>query len=64
LYPRIPFGVKDIPALLDYIRADKKNQSNAPLFSLAFAPGKCQYNIEILPETVVQVLNKPIDDSH
>jgi translation initiation factor IF-1 len=31
---------------------------------LAFAPGKCQYNIEILPETVVQVLNKPIDDSH
>lgn len=64
LYPRVPFGVKDIPALLDYIRADKKNQSNALLFSLAFAPGKCQYNTEILPETVVQVLNKPIDDSH
>lgn len=64
LYPRVPFGVNDIPSLINYIKADKKNTNEALLFSVAWAPGNCKYNIKISPDSVVQVLQNHLDDSH
>jgi 3-dehydroquinate synthase len=63
-YPPIPYNLKDIPQIMNYIRADKKNQHETLLFSLAFAPGNCQYNIAISEALVIQVLNDFAHDSH
>lgn len=46
-YANIHFTLADIPKLLNYIKADKKNENNTLLFSLAFAPGECRYNIVV-----------------
>ncbi len=64
IYPEIPFDLEDIPQIVNYIRADKKNQHDTLLFSLAFAPGNCQYNIAISESLVVQVLKNFAHDSH
>lgn len=64
MYPPIKYGNMDIPSLIDYIRADKKNQDESLLFSLAFTPGNCKYNCEISAETVVQILQDHVDDGH
>lgn len=57
LYTPIHFSLNDIPVLMNYIRADKKNHHETLLFSMAFAPGDCGYNIAVSPEAVIQVLN-------
>jgi 3-dehydroquinate synthase len=56
LYDPIHFGEADIPALMNYIRADKKNNHDKLLFSMAFAPGECDFNISESAEAVIQVL--------
>jgi 3-dehydroquinate synthase len=58
LYDPIHFGEADIPALMNYIRADKKNNHDKLLFSMAFAPGECDFNISVSAEAVIQVLNQ------
>jgi 3-dehydroquinate synthetase len=58
LYDPIHFGEADIPALMNYIRADKKNNHDKLLFSMAFAPGECDFNISESAEAVIQVLNQ------
>jgi len=57
LYTPIDFGQNDIPVLMNYIRADKKNHHENLLFSMAYAPGDCDYNITVSHEAVIQVLN-------
>ncbi|MFM7639301.1 MAG: 3-dehydroquinate synthase [Bacteroidota bacterium] len=57
IYDPIPRIEGDITVLMNYIQADKKNENHALLFSLAFAPGDCHYNINIDAEAVVQALN-------
>jgi 3-dehydroquinate synthase len=58
LYDPIHYAQADIPALMNYIRADKKNNHDKLLFSMAFAPGECDFNISVSAETVIQVLNQ------
>jgi 3-dehydroquinate synthetase len=43
--------------LMNYIRADKKNNHDKLLFSMAYAPGECDFNISVSAEAVIQVLN-------
>lgn len=62
LYSPIQFTKNDIPALMNYIKADKKNQQENLLFSMAFAPGDCAYNIAVSPEAVMQVLNDHVSN--
>ena len=57
LFTPIHFSQDNIPALMNYIRADKKNNHEKLLFSMAFAPGECDYNIVVSPEAIIQVLN-------
>jgi 3-dehydroquinate synthase len=57
LYTPIHFGQNDIPILMNYIRADKKNHHENLLFSMAFAPGDCDFNLAVSAEAVIQVLN-------
>lgn len=63
-YPTLDIDKNDVPQIMNYIRADKKNEQETLLFSLAFAPGHCQYNITIPEELVTQVLNDFSHDSH
>ncbi len=58
LYTSIYFSQNDIPVLMNYIRADKKNNHDKLLFSMAFAPGDCDFNISVTSEAVIQVLNQ------
>lgn len=58
LYTHISFTQNDVPALMNFIRADKKNNQNKLLFSLAYAPGNCHFNIAVSPEDVIQTLNR------
>ncbi|MEY4041484.1 MAG: 3-dehydroquinate synthase [Bacteroidota bacterium] len=64
LYPPIHFTQSDIPALMNYIRADKKNNNDTLLFSMAFAPGDCRFNIPVAPESIIKVLNDYVGHPH
>jgi 3-dehydroquinate synthase len=64
LYPNVGYRSDDIPALMSYILADKKNQQQELLFSLAFAPGDCAYNVMVAPEAVIDALKAFSDDPH
>ena len=62
LYPPIQLQQNDIPALMNYIRSDKKNNQELLLFSLAYAPGDCQYNVPVSSESITQALQNHVCD--
>ena len=62
LYPPIQIQQNDIPALMNYIRSDKKNNQELLLFSLAYAPGDCQYNVPVSSELITQALQNHVCD--
>ena len=62
LYPPIQIQQNDIPALMNYIRSDKKNNQELFLFSLAYAPGDCHYNVPVSSESITQALQNHVCD--
>jgi 3-dehydroquinate synthase len=57
IYTPIKIEKQDIPKLLEYIRADKKNENSDIRFSLAFAPGNCRFDIPVSESLIQQQLN-------
>jgi 3-dehydroquinate synthetase len=56
IYAPIKIAEQDIPKLLEYIRADKKNENIDILISLAFAPGHCRFDIPVSESLIQQQL--------
>jgi 3-dehydroquinate synthase len=55
--PAVSFSDREIPAILELIRSDKKNRNGSVLFSLLKAPGQPKVNVECSISEIIEILN-------
>ncbi len=58
LYGQLPISSEAIPELLQWIKKDKKNQSNKVKFSLLKDLGSCDFDVEVSEENIILALQE------
>ncbi len=57
LYPAYQFSKANFKSILAYMQADKKNENGDLLFSLIPEIGKCDFNVQVQEDWVIEALN-------